>query len=106
MSDFTDGQIYVDYRHMTNAADDMIQQTRAIASILTNLDAELQALKQSWEGDDREVYSEKQAAWNNAVEAMKNLLENHSRLLTDVSDNYQYSEKSLTQLWSEVRVGR
>ncbi|MET9442312.1 WXG100 family type VII secretion target [Streptomyces sp. NPDC006610] len=106
MSDFTDGQIYVDYRHMSNAADDMVQQTRAIASILVNLDAELQALKQTWEGEDRAVYDKKQAAWNQAVEAMQNLLENHSRLLTDVSGNYQYSEKSLTQLWSEVRVGR
>ncbi|MDH2393677.1 MULTISPECIES: WXG100 family type VII secretion target [Streptomyces] len=106
MSDFTDGQIYVDYRHMSNAADDMVQQTRAIASILVNLDAELQALKQTWEGEDRQVYNDKQAAWNKAVEAMQNLLENHSRLLTDVSGNYQYSERSLTQLWSEVRVGR
>ncbi|MFE6281205.1 WXG100 family type VII secretion target [Streptomyces sp. NPDC057877] len=106
MSDFTDGQIYVDYRHASNAADDMVQQTRAIASILVNLDAELQELKATWEGEDRDVYNTKQAAWNNAVEAMKTLLENHSRLLTDVSGNYQYSEKSLTQLWSEVRVGR
>ncbi|MFB8775234.1 WXG100 family type VII secretion target [Streptomyces broussonetiae] len=106
MSDFTDGQIYVDYRHMSNAADDMVQQTRAIASILVNLDAELQELKATWEGEDRDVYNTKQAAWNNAVEAMKTLLENHSRLLTDVSGNYQYSERSLTQLWSEVRVGR
>ncbi|MCK8678157.1 MULTISPECIES: WXG100 family type VII secretion target [Streptomyces] len=104
--DFTDGHIYVDYRHMTNAADDMVQQTRAIATILANLDAELQQLKQTWEGEDRQVYNDKQLAWNNAVEAMRNLLENHSRLLTDVSDNYQYSEKSLTQLWSDVRIGR
>ncbi|MEU3557059.1 WXG100 family type VII secretion target [Streptomyces fragilis] len=106
MSDFTDGHIYVDYRHMSNAADDMVQQTRAIASILVNLDAELQALKATWEGDDREVYNDKQVAWNNAVQAMQDLLENHSHLLTEVSGNYQYSEKSLTQLWSEVRVGR
>lgn len=106
MSEFTDGQIYVDYRHMSNAADDMVQQTKAIAGILVNLDAELQALKQTWEGEDRQVYNDKQAAWNKAVEAMQNLLENHSRLLTDVSGNYQYSEKSLTQLWSDVRVGR
>ncbi|MEU8522905.1 WXG100 family type VII secretion target [Streptomyces sp. NBC_01216] len=106
MSDFTDGHIYVDYRSMSNAADDMVQQTKAIASILVNLDAELQALKVSWEGDDRQVYDAKQAAWNGAVEAMKNLLENHSRLLTDVSGNYDHSEKKLTQLWESVRVGR
>ncbi|MFE6777594.1 WXG100 family type VII secretion target [Streptomyces sp. NPDC057702] len=106
MSDFTDGHIYVDYAHMSNAADDMVQQTKAIASILVNLDAELQALKESWEGEDRAVYSQKQASWNQAVEAMKSLLASHSALLTDVSEGYQYSEKSLTQLWEGVRVGR
>ncbi|GGZ00857.1 WXG100 family type VII secretion target [Streptomyces poonensis] len=106
MSDFTDGYIYVDYSHMSNAADDMVQQTKAIASILTNLEAELQELKNTWIGDDKEVYEQKQAAWNGAVEAMKDLLTSHSRLLTDVSENYQYSEKSLTSLWESVRVGR
>ncbi|MDX3850298.1 WXG100 family type VII secretion target [Streptomyces sp. AK02-01A] len=106
MSDFTDGQIYVDYSHMQNAADDMVQQTKAIASIIVNLDAELQELKNTWEGDDRAVYSEKQAAWNQAVDAMKALLASHSALLTEVSDVYQHSEKSLTQLWEGVRVGR
>ena len=106
MSAFSDGFIYVDYNHMTNAADDMVQQTKAIASILVNLEAELQQLKNSWEGDDRAVYDDKQAAWNNAVKAMENLLTSHSALLTDVSDAYQYSEKSLTSLWSDVRIGR
>ncbi|MBB5939703.1 WXG100 family type VII secretion target [Streptomyces zagrosensis] len=106
MSDFTDGYIYVDYSHMSNAADDMVQQTKAIASILVNLDAELQALKETWQGDDREAYSQKQAAWNQAVDSMKALLASHSALLTDVSEGFQYSEKSLTQLWEGVRVGR
>ncbi|GAA2348822.1 WXG100 family type VII secretion target [Streptomyces kunmingensis] len=103
--DFTDGQIYVDYSHMQNAADDMVQQTKAIDSILTNLEAELQELKKSWEGEDKEVYAEKQAAWNGAVEEMKRILAENSSLLTDVSDSYQYSEKSLTSLWQSVRVG-
>ncbi|WP_030755205.1 WXG100 family type VII secretion target [Streptomyces sp. NRRL F-5135] len=103
--DFTDGQIYVDYSHMQNAADDMVQQTKAIDSILTNLEAELQQLQQSWEGDDREAYSEKQAAWNHAVEEMKRILAENSALLTDVSDSYQWSEKNLTSLWQTVRVG-
>ncbi|MCY0941825.1 MULTISPECIES: WXG100 family type VII secretion target [Streptomyces] len=106
MSDFTDGHIYVDYRHMSNAADDMVAQTKAIAGVLANLEAELQELKQTWEGEDRQVYNTKQQAWDHAVEEMKNLLANHSRLLTDVSDNYQYSEKSLTQMWGDVRIGR
>ncbi|MFI1727861.1 WXG100 family type VII secretion target [Streptomyces acidicola] len=106
MSNFSDGFIYVDYGQMSNAADDMVQQTKAISSILTNLDAELTELKNSWVGDDRSVYDQKQASWNAAVDKMQQLLQSHSRLLTDVSENYQYSERSLTQLWDGVRIGR
>ncbi|MEU5717333.1 WXG100 family type VII secretion target [Streptomyces sp. NPDC020403] len=103
--DFTDGQIYVDYSHMQNAAEDMVQQTKAIDSILTNLEAELQELQKTWEGDDKAVYTEKQAAWNHAVEEMKRILAENSALLNEVSDSYQYSEKSLTSLWESVRIG-
>jgi WXG100 family type VII secretion target len=105
MADFTDGLIYVDYSHMNNAADDMVQQTKAIDSILTNLDAELQQLKETWEGEDKNVYGDKQTAWNNAVSEMERILGENSALLNEVSDSYQYSEKSLTQLWESVRIG-
>ncbi|MEU6227591.1 WXG100 family type VII secretion target [Streptomyces sp. NPDC047042] len=105
MPDFTDGLIYVDYSHMNNAADDMVQQTKAIDSILTNLDAELQQLKETWEGEDKDMYGKKQEAWNGAVGEMERILGENAALLTEVSDSYQYSEKSLTQLWETVRIG-
>ncbi|MFE0425045.1 WXG100 family type VII secretion target [Streptomyces sp. NPDC058953] len=106
MTDFSDGYIYVDYSHMNNAADDLISQTKAIDSILTNLDAELNELRNSWIGDDKDVYAQKQQVWNSAVEAMEQLLTKHSALLTNVSENYQYSERSLTQMWDSVKIGR
>ncbi|MGO4749792.1 WXG100 family type VII secretion target [Streptomyces sp. 2MCAF27] len=106
MSDFTDGYIYVDYSQMGNAADDMITQTKAIATTLSNLEMELNELRNSWIGDDKDVYSQKQQAWDDAVKAMEELLTKHSTLLTSVSENYQYSEQSLTQMWDSVKIGR
>jgi WXG100 family type VII secretion target len=102
----TDGYIYVDYSHMNNAADDMVQQTRAIATTVSNMEMELAELRNNWIGDDREQYDTKQKAWDNAVKAMEQLLVNHSALLTEVSGNYKYSENSLSQMWSSVRIGR
>ncbi|MFD6425398.1 WXG100 family type VII secretion target [Streptomyces sp. NPDC060198] len=102
----TDGYIYVDYNHMNNAADDMVQQTKAIANTLASLEAELNELVKSWYGDDADMYRQKQAAWDQAVKNMETLLTSHSSLLTDISDNYRYSENSLSQMWSEVRIGR
>ncbi|MFJ4274319.1 WXG100 family type VII secretion target [Streptomyces coelicoflavus] len=106
MSNYTDGFIYVDYSHMSNAADDMIHQTKAIATTLSNLEMELNALRQSWIGDDKDVYEQKQKAWNKALQAMEDMLKANSALLTSVSESYQYSEQSLTQMWSSVKVAR
>ncbi|MEU1298331.1 WXG100 family type VII secretion target [Streptomyces shenzhenensis] len=106
MSDLTDGYIHVEYNPVNNAADDMVQQTRAIEGTLSSLEMELSELKQTWWGDDAAVYEQKQAAWDNAVITMQQLLNSHANLLTDVSDNYRYTEQNLSQLWSEVSIGR
>lgn len=106
MPDLTDGSIFVDYAHMENAADDMVQQTKAIANTLSSLEAELGELKKTWYGDDATVYTQKQAAWDQAVQNMEQLLTSHSSLLSDISGNYKYSENSLSQMWSEVTIGR
>jgi WXG100 family type VII secretion target len=102
----TDGYIYVDYNHMNNAADDMVQQTRAIANTLSSLEAELGELVKSWYGSDADTYRTKQQAWDQAVKNMEQLLTSHASLLTDISDGYKYSENSLSQMWSEVTIGR
>ncbi|MFG2956507.1 WXG100 family type VII secretion target [Streptomyces sp. NPDC048291] len=102
----TDGYIYVSYNHMSNAADDMVMQTKAIAQTLSNLEQELSELSKTWYGNDADVYRQKQAAWDGAVTNMENLLTSHSQLLSDISDSYKYSENSLSQMWSEVTIGR
>lgn len=106
MSDLNDGYIYVDYNHMNNAADDMVQQTKAIANTLASLEAELNELVKSWYGNDADMYRQKQAAWDAAVQNMERLLTSHASLLTDISGQYQYSENQLSQMWSEVGIGR
>ncbi|MFJ8027539.1 WXG100 family type VII secretion target [Streptomyces sp. NPDC096311] len=105
MSDQNDGFIHVEYSPVSNAAEDMIQQTRAIEGTLSNLEMELSELKQTWWGGDAEVYEQKQAAWDGAVVTMQQLLNSHASLLADVADNYKITEQNLGQLWSEVSIG-
>ncbi|MCO5971951.1 WXG100 family type VII secretion target [Actinoallomurus soli] len=103
--DFTDGFIYVDYNHMGNAADDLVSQTQAIAQTISNMEMELAELKKQWIGDDAQVYNQKQQAWDNAIKAMEQILTSHSQLLDEISGSYKYNENSLSQMWSEVRIG-
>ncbi|MFF3334496.1 WXG100 family type VII secretion target [Streptomyces sp. NPDC002888] len=102
----TDGYIHVDYAHVQNAADDMVQQTKAIATTLASLEAELMELKKTWYGADAEVYRQKQAAWEQAVTNMERLLTSHAGLLNDIHGGYKYSENSLSQMWSDIAIGR
>jgi WXG100 family type VII secretion target len=102
----SDGVIYVSYNHMSNAADDMVAQTKAIAQTLSSLEQELGELSKTWYGNDADTYRQKQAAWDGAVQNMETLLTSHSQLLNEISNSYKYSENSLSQMWSEVTIGR
>ncbi|MGH1554380.1 WXG100 family type VII secretion target [Streptomyces sp. L7] len=102
----SDGVIYVSYNHMSNAADDMVAQTKAIAQTLSSLEQELGELSKTWYGNDADTYRQKQAAWDGAVQNMETLLTSHSQLLGEISNSYKYSENSLSQMWSEVTIGR
>ena len=103
--DYSDGYIYVDYNRAEGSAEDMINQSQAIMGIISNLEMELTELKNSWIGDDKDVYTEVQAKWDNAVQNIKNLLANHSTLLDEISGNYRHTEQNLSQKWGDIRIG-
>ncbi|MEU4094800.1 WXG100 family type VII secretion target [Streptomyces sp. NPDC026673] len=105
MPDFTeDGVIFVDYGHVDDAVANMVQQTRAIDQTVTNLIAECDTLSQSWEGQDKQAYQNKKAEWDRLVADLERLLNSHSQLLSEIGGSYQYSERSLSQMWSGVTV--
>lgn len=101
---FGEGQIYVDYNGLEQVKEDLLAHTRAIQTLLNNLDQELAPLKASWSGDDQYTYQMKQQQWNQALENMATGLTAHSNLLGDIRDSYAHHERNLAQLWSEVRV--
>ncbi|MFD9358097.1 WXG100 family type VII secretion target [Streptomyces sp. NPDC060031] len=101
----SDGYIHVDYSSMTNSADDMVQQTKAIAATIASLDQELNTLKTTWSGADAAAYVGKQQTWDAAVKALEEMLTSHAGLLGQISDSYKYTENSLQQMWSSVKIG-
>lgn len=103
--DFTDGHIFIDYNHAQNAGEDMVQQSQAIMSIIAQLEAELSELRNTWEGEDRTMYTTVQAAWDTAVENIKILLGSHADLLSEISGQYKFTENSLAQRWGDIKIG-
>ncbi|MFJ4895957.1 WXG100 family type VII secretion target [Streptomyces sp. NPDC088788] len=102
---FMDGEINVDFSRTDNAAEDLQLQTQQIKKWLTELDQELQHLKQSWVGDDKDVYTQKQDAWNRAADQMGNLLTKYSGTLSEVSDAFRRNQANAAQGLSSLRIG-
>ncbi|GAA3859912.1 hypothetical protein GCM10023084_11870 [Streptomyces lacrimifluminis] len=103
--DFSEGYIYVDYNSAEASVDDMQEQSQAIAAIIDQMNMDLAELKESWIGDDRDVYTDVQTKWDGAVANIRTLLHNHSGLLNEISAGYRHSERSRTQRWGEIRIG-
>lgn len=106
MSQFDDGNIYMDYRGVDHVVDELRAQTRAIRQMMASMEEGLGRLRGSWMGDASAMYNEKQAAWNRAMEAMDNLLEKDAQVLEGVRSGYRRRETSLAQTWGEVKIGR
>ncbi|MFJ3081016.1 WXG100 family type VII secretion target [Streptomyces halstedii] len=98
----TDGIIDVQYNAAANAALDIQQQTKAIQGTLQSLEAELQALRNGWAGDDQLEYGKVQAQWNNALTRMQQLLSENGALLEDVADGHKKDERRNSQMWQSV----
>ncbi|MDG9706293.1 WXG100 family type VII secretion target [Streptomyces sp. DH37] len=106
MSEYTDGYIHVDYNHSNNAAENLRQQTVAIANTLNQLEMELTALKSSWVGDGADEYTKRQAEWNGAVEAMRQIIDKDSRLLDQIVDDMRHTDNAVTMGWQQVGLRR
>ncbi|WP_210592172.1 WXG100 family type VII secretion target [Streptomyces sp. GESEQ-35] len=101
---FEHGHIFVDFSKNANVAEDLRLQTRNILNWLQQLDQELQVLKNSWEGEDKEAYQEKQDQWNASVQAMNTLLDNYSGLLDEVSNAFRDNQNKSAQAWQDLRI--
>ncbi|MDH6581411.1 WXG100 family type VII secretion target [Streptomyces sp. SAI-133] len=99
-----DGIIDVQYTVARQAIEDLRAQTQQIASVLHNLEDELQPLIASWEGDDQEMYRQVQMEWNQATSNMGTLLDQTGHLLTSIHDGHIRDERKSVDGWQSVRA--
>ncbi|MFX4290891.1 WXG100 family type VII secretion target [Streptomyces bohaiensis] len=106
MSQFDDGTIFMDYKGVDDVVDRLRMETRDIRAMMASMEQGLGPLRNSWVGDASAMYTQKQAAWNRAMEAMDNLLEKDAQVLEGVRSGYRRRETSLAQTWGELKIGR
>ncbi|EDY50404.1 WXG100 family type VII secretion target [Streptomyces clavuligerus] len=103
-SHLNDGVIHVEYNSVHMAAEDMRMQTKAIQNTVLNLNAELDTLRNAWQGMDAVTYDQKQEAWNAASKQLADILQRHSGLLEQIVEIYRKHENKSASEWGSIRV--
>ena len=81
--------IYYNYAQIEQAVSDMQAGASSLKTRLEDMDAELQQLKESWDGQAKDAYTSSKAQRN---EGMDNIIDILSRVATSVSEARQSAE--------------
>ncbi|MGW3284589.1 WXG100 family type VII secretion target [Streptomyces sp. NPDC001002] len=96
--------IYIDHGQALTFSEEMRQQTRNIASIVSELESNLAGIVGSWLGPDKDIYYQKvQPTWNAEVQALSTILDSHATTLDEVSDNYNRTVRANASGFEEIR---
>ncbi|WP_329133371.1 WXG100 family type VII secretion target [Streptomyces sp. NBC_01476] len=96
--------IYIDHGQALTFSQEMQDQTKRIASIVSELQSNLATIVGSWLGPDRDIYYNKvQPAWNSEVSALSTILSSHAQTLDGISDNYKQTVYRNAQGFEEIK---
>lgn len=98
----TDGVIHVNYTGVTDVSEALAAATGAIKELLTELESSLANLRNTWDGQTRDQYDQKKAAWDGACDDMSEVLKTGVNTLDDMAHNYSHTDMSLAFQWSEL----
>jgi|SRR3954465_10029923 WXG100 family type VII secretion target len=94
--------ITVHYAGVDNAGEALGAATKAIQSVLSELDSQLNTVRAQWYGNSAEQYTVQQARWNAATDDMSAQLAKNQVNLSLIRENYSSTDAGLAMTWSEI----
>ena len=85
--------IRVNHAALDQAAADMHKAVKDIDERMDRLEGELQPLKNDWHGNAQATYIQAKAAWDAAINEMKDLLDRSSRTVYESNAQYAATDK-------------
>lgn len=70
-----------------------------LVSTLDDLEANLQSMLQTWDGQAREAYYQCKSEWDSAAAAMAQTLNQIGTAVGNANENYGAAEKAATNTW-------
>jgi WXG100 family type VII secretion target len=89
---------------MTSAIQGLSDETQAIASAISTLEANCQDLVQNWIGPAKNGWYTSKQQWDQAVSSMQSLLGQSSSTLSDMHTGYTNTENNNADGWSGFRI--
>lgn len=85
--------IRVNHAALDQAAQDMHRAVKEIDDRMDLLESELQPLRNDWSGSAQATYTQAKAAWDAAINEMKDLLDRSSRTVYESNAQYAATDK-------------
>lgn len=83
----------VNHGGLEQAAADLYQAVKDIDDRMARLEGELEPLKSDWTGNAQQQYEVAKRKWNQAIDDMRNLLEDTSRTVNTSNEEYRSADK-------------
>ncbi|HET9516491.1 MAG TPA: WXG100 family type VII secretion target [Actinoplanes sp.] len=93
------GQLVVNFAALTQASSDITRALGELQSQLADLDAHGKRLMDTWDGDARNAYLDKQNRWNSAAQDLTAILRRIQTALDASQGDYLNTEKRATSLF-------
>jgi WXG100 family type VII secretion target len=94
--------IHVHYEGVDNAGEALGAATKAIESVLHELETTLNQVRNEWYGNSSDQYTVQQGNWNNAAGDMETQLGKNTVNLAAIRENYSNTDNGLALTWQEI----
>lgn len=92
-----DGLLLVNFGSLNQASADIQRALNTLTSQLDQLERDAGPLVDSWDGDAKQAYAERQAKWRSASRDLHSILHNIKKAVDQSAEDYISTERQATQ---------
>ncbi len=92
--------VEVNFEGLSSGAQGINGVYRNLVGTLENLESELKPMVSSWSGQARDSYFAQKAKWDEAAQALGQILAQIGSAVEGAHDNYHQAEQSNKSLWA------
>jgi WXG100 family type VII secretion target len=92
--------VLADFATLSDGEAQFMAAYNGLVSAIDNLDSQLRASLEDWEGSAQTAYYEAKAVWNKAIADMGMVIQGLSQVIATANVNYQSAESSNTQMFA------